>query len=65
MKGCKECGGEEFISQPNQYDVFVWGEDDELIWSGNETIDAEMKLYCRDCGTKLKVKQVIHVTVDE
>jgi len=65
FSGCKECGGEEFISQPNQYDVFVPGEDDELIWVDSESIDEELKLFCRNCGTKLSVKKEVHVIRDE
>jgi len=57
MRGCKKCGGEEFISHPNQYDVFMVGEDDdELDYVGSELINEKLKLYCRDCGTYLKVK---------
>lgn len=57
FKGCNGCGGTEFISQLNQYDVYVF-EDDELVFQDSEIIDEKVELYCRDCGTQLKEKEV-------
>lgn len=57
FKCCNNCGGKEFISQMNQYDVYLF-EDGELVFQDSELIDEKVELYCRYCGTKLKEKEV-------
>ena len=49
---CKHCGGKEFISKPNQYDVYVADEDD-LELQKSEIVDEKIQLYCRECSEEL------------
>jgi hypothetical protein len=46
---CKKCGSKEFISQPNQYDVFQ-SQNGKLVLKSTEFIDDELVLYCRECS---------------
>ncbi|MDR1724902.1 MAG: hypothetical protein LBR28_00715 [Bacteroidales bacterium] len=52
IKAC-ECGSVEFITKPNQYDVY------EIIDGKPEFVHSEevydkIVLYCRECGKELK-----------
>jgi hypothetical protein len=49
---CLHCGCEEFITQPNQYDVYV-AEKGEIRFSHSEIIEDAIELYCRDCSETL------------
>lgn len=42
-----ECGSDEFISEPNSYDVVIVEE--EIIIDHSEIIETP-KYYCRECG---------------
>lgn len=43
---CKECGGEEFITKPNSYDVYAVL-DNKLIFQKSKIVDAKNKrLFC-------------------
>jgi hypothetical protein len=46
---CKKCDGEEFITQPNRYDVYK-NHDGALVLKSSELIDEPEILYCRDCS---------------
>lgn len=50
---CKECGCQEFITQPNKYDVYEV-EEGELVLQTSEIIDEEPILYCRECSEELE-----------
>lgn len=50
---CSICGGEEFISQLNQYDVYA-KEDNKLRYVKSELINVPLILYCRECSTPLQ-----------
>lgn len=53
---CKVCGCEEFISQPNQYDVFE-NYDGKLVFKKSEQIDDALELFCRECSEKLEFNE--------
>jgi len=42
-----ECGSDEFISEPNSYDIVIVKE--EIIIDHSEIIETS-KYYCRECG---------------
>lgn len=50
---CKICGCEEFISQPNRYDVFE-NRNGKLVFKESEQIDDALELFCRECSEKLE-----------
>ncbi|GHV35231.1 hypothetical protein FACS1894178_4350 [Bacteroidia bacterium] len=52
VKPCK-CGSFEFITEPNRYDIYEII-DGSLELVNSENTDEEFKLYCRECGEKLK-----------
>jgi hypothetical protein len=52
FKPCK-CGSIQFISKPNQYDIYEIT-DTKLELVNSETINDEFILYCRECGEELK-----------
>lgn len=54
LSGCEnltrfkcECGSDEFISEPNSYDIVIVEE--EIKIDHNEIIETS-KYYCRECG---------------
>lgn len=55
---CPECESEEFITEPNQYDVLVFEDDDFVIQKTLSTNDKEI-YYCRECLTEVDVAQSI------
>jgi len=55
---CPECESEEFITEPNQYDVLVFEEDDFIVQKSVSTNDKE-KIYCRECWSKINVAESI------
>lgn len=50
---CKNCGSQEFATQPNQYDVYEVV-DGELTYVRSHHLDNEVQLYCRDCSEILE-----------
>ena len=50
---CPHCGSEEFITQPNRYDVYV-AKEGKIRFSHSEIIDDAIELYCRECEEILK-----------
>lgn len=54
MEKCPNCGCEEFVSEPNQYDVMIFC-DSEFRILRSESFDSE-KVFCRECGTEVAVK---------
>ena len=53
-KNCPECNSEEFISEPNRYDVFQF-EDNDFEVVDSEFID-EFKTFCRECSEEIDVE---------
>jgi Zn finger protein HypA/HybF involved in hydrogenase expression len=45
---CLKCGNNEFISQLNQYDIFI-ANGSKLEYAKTELIDEPVSLYCREC----------------
>ena len=56
IKPCK-CGSVEFITEPNQYDVYQIIED-KLELVNTLTIDDDCKLFCRECGKELNLNRL-------
>ncbi len=54
MEKCPNCGCEEFVSEPNQYDVLTFADGDFRVCR-SEKIDGE-KIFCRECGKEVCVK---------
>lgn len=52
---CKQCDCTEFISQLNQYDLFV-SENDKIIFQHSLSTNDELILYCRNCYNQLEYK---------
>jgi hypothetical protein len=51
---CPHCGGTEFISQLNRYDIYRYDETDGKIhFTHHEYIDDSLVLFCRDCCEKM------------
>jgi len=46
---CKKCGGEEFITQPNRYDVYK-NHNGAVELQSSKFIDEPEILYCRECS---------------
>lgn len=55
MKKCPNCGSDEFVSDPNYYDVlqFIKG-DFRIIRS--EPYNDVYRIYCRYCGEEVDVQ---------
>ena len=51
---CPECDSEEFVSEPNQYDILTFERRGFVIQEAVSTNDKE-KIYCRECGTEIDV----------
>ncbi len=51
---CPECDSEEFISEPNRYDIFQF-EDNDFIVVNTHFID-EFKTFCRECSEEIDVE---------
>ena len=49
---CKECGNDEFITEPNKYDIYKANEG-KLEFQKAEIIQETIKLYCRECSEEL------------
>ena len=49
---CPECGHDEFITQPNRYDVYLATEG-KLYLQTTHFVDDEVKLFCRECEEPL------------
>jgi hypothetical protein len=49
---CKSCFGQEFVTEPNQYDIYEVFEE-KLILLRTEQVDDVFRLYCRDCSEEL------------
>jgi hypothetical protein len=50
---CKKCGGNEFISEPNKYDVFE-GFEGKIRLKSSEYTNEKLVLFCRDCSEVLE-----------
>ena len=50
---CKECGNNEFITEPNKYDIYK-AEEGKLEFQKEEIIQEAIKLYCRECSEELE-----------
>jgi hypothetical protein len=48
---CKNCGCDEFITQPNKYDIYRII-DNEPVFQRKELISEKEELLCRNCFTK-------------
>ncbi len=45
------CGSEEFVTQPNRYDVYQII-DGRLEYQRSESVDDGLTVYCRECGKR-------------
>lgn len=50
---CKECGCEEFITQPTMYNIFE-NRNGKLTLVGTEFTDDLLVLFCRECSELLE-----------
>ena len=48
-----ECGNNEFITEPNKYDIYK-AEEGKLEFQKEEIIQEAIKLYCRECSEELE-----------
>ncbi|RKY07036.1 MAG: hypothetical protein DRP65_10945 [Planctomycetota bacterium] len=49
---CKNCGSEEFITRPNQYDIYKFV-DGKLVFQNSEVTNNEVELFCRECSERI------------
>jgi len=49
----KNCSCNEFVTQPNRYDIYTFV-DEKLKLEKSAFTQDEIKLYCRECGKELK-----------
>ena len=50
---CPSCNSEEFITEPNQYDILIFNDTGFTIQS-NEQVD-DYKIFCRECGKEVDI----------
>jgi len=50
---CPECESEEFISEPNKYDILEF-QDDDFIATDSKFLD-EHKIFCRECSEEVDI----------
>jgi hypothetical protein len=50
---CPKCGSEEFITEPNQYDVLIFTESGFVVQSTESIEDA--KIFCRACSLEVDI----------
>jgi DNA-directed RNA polymerase subunit RPC12/RpoP len=50
---CPNCGSNEFVSEPNQYDIMIFTENG-FETQTTETVD-EYKVFCRECSEEIDV----------
>lgn len=50
---CPECGSNEFITEPNRYDVLVFTKDGFKVQSTKAIED--YKIFCRECSKEIDV----------
>lgn len=55
---CPECESEEFITEPNQYDVLVF-EDGEFVVQKTLSTNDKERIGCRECWAEIDVAQSI------
>ncbi|MCU0427832.1 MAG: hypothetical protein MUF71_19645 [Candidatus Kapabacteria bacterium] len=53
---CPECGSEEFVTQPNRYDVLTFTAMGFHISDTCSTDDIEI-IFCRECGNRVDIEQ--------
>lgn len=53
---CKECGCEEFVSQPDQYNIFE-NKNGILVFKKSELVNDKLKLFCRECSKRLEFNE--------
>jgi hypothetical protein len=53
---CKECGCEEFVSQPDQYSIFE-NKNGILVFKKSELVNDKLELFCRECSEKLEFQE--------
>lgn len=52
MEKCPNCGNEEFLSEPNQYDIMTF-KNGQFIIEYSESFDTD-RIFCRGCGEEVK-----------
>lgn len=50
---CPNCDSQEFITEPNQYDILIFNEAGFIVYS-TEQVD-NYKIYCRECGKEVDI----------
>jgi DNA-directed RNA polymerase subunit RPC12/RpoP len=50
---CPNCNSNEFITEPNQYDILVFSENG-FETQTTETVD-EYKIFCRECSQEVDI----------
>jgi len=52
---CPNCNSEEFVTEPNRYDILKFGNKKFDIVKLEFTED-EYKIFCRECGSEINEK---------
>lgn len=55
---CPECGSEEFVTEPNQYDILVFSGNSFEVQS-TEQCDG-VAIFCRECGKEIDEQESIN-----
>ncbi len=53
---CEICNSEEFITKPNQYDVYKLV-DGKLVFQNSELVNEKVTLFCRECSEKMEFEE--------
>jgi predicted nucleic-acid-binding Zn-ribbon protein len=48
---CPKCGADEFVTEPNQYDILVFTKKGFEVQSTEQVHDC--KLFCRECSSEI------------
>jgi len=53
---CEICNSEEFITKPNQYDVYKLV-DGKLVFQNSEFVEQNIRLFCRECSEEIRFEE--------
>lgn len=61
---CPNCGCDEFVSEPNQYDIMLFNGKEFEIHSSELMYD-DGKVFCRDCSALVGVNETNEIVLIE
>lgn len=55
---CPNCDSEEFIAEPNRYDILKLG-DEKFDVVKSEFTESKYKIFCRECSSEIDEKSSV------